>query len=332
MGVTIKDIAKKAGVSTSTVSRVINDHYSISDETKKRVRDIMNELGYHHEHARTIHTIGVVFPRSMVDAYENPFYLGIVRGISYICNKYSYRLNVITGANFHELKNSMEITQADGYIFLYSDIENSLLEYMNTNNLLYLIVGKPTSNTNSTLSVDTDNVQAGYEATKYLIALGHTKIGYLGTSKKKQFSVDRKVGYLQGITEAGLGIKTQYMVDLSSSYSYNPTQILELLTQEDRPTAFVVCDDIYATIIIRLIEEIGLKVPDDISIVSFNNSIFARLMHPALTSLDINANQLGMEAVSQLIKHIETPGMFATRTIVPFTITKRDSCKDLTKL
>jgi DNA-binding LacI/PurR family transcriptional regulator len=55
-------------------------------------------------------------------------------------------------------------------------------------------------------------------------------------------------------------------------------------------------------------------------------------MHPALTSLDINANQLGMEAVSQLIKHIETPGMFATRTIVPFTITKRDSCKDLTKL
>ena len=312
MGVTIKDIAKKAGVSTSTVSRVINDHYSISDETKKRVRDIMNELGYHYEHARTIHTIGVVFPRSMVDAYENPFYLGIVRGISYICNKYSYRLNVITGANFHELKNSMEITKADGYIFLYSDIEDSLLEYMNTNNLLYLIVGKPTSNTNSTLSVDTDNVQAGYEATKYLIALGHTKIGYLGTSKKKQFSVDRKVGYLQGMTEAGLGIKTQYIVDLSSSYSYNPTQILELLTQEDRPTAFVVCDDI--------------------SIVSFNNSIFARLMHPALTSLDINANQLGMEAVSQLIKHIETPGMFATRTIVPFTITKRDSCKDLTKL
>jgi DNA-binding LacI/PurR family transcriptional regulator len=94
----------------------------------------------------------------------------------------------------------MEITQADGYIFLYSDIEDSLLEYMNTNNLLYLIVGKPTSNTNSTLSVDTDNVQAGYEATKYLIALGHTKIGYLGTSKKKQFSVDRKVGYLQGMT------------------------------------------------------------------------------------------------------------------------------------
>ena len=93
----------------------------------------------------------------------------------------------------------------------------------------------------------------------------------------------------------------------------------------------MVCDDIYAVIMVRLITEIGKKVPDDISIVSFNNSIFARFSEPPLTSIDVSPNQLGMESVVQLIKHIETPTMFATRSIVPFTIRKRQSVKELNK-
>ena len=79
----------------------------------------------------------------------------------------------------------------------------------------------------------------------------------------------------------------------------------------------------------RLIDEVGKRVPDDISLISFNNSIFARLANPPLTTVDVNPNQLGMEAVVQIVKHIETPTMFATRTIVPFTIRKRQSVKSV---
>ena len=151
--------------------------------------------------------------------------------------------------------------------------------------------------------------------------------------KKKdvQYSIDRRLGYIQALSEAGCEVKEDYIKNLSSSYSYNPNEILELLRSDDCPSAFVVCDDIYAVIMVRLITEVGKKVPDDISIVSFNNSIFARFSEPPLTSIDVSPNQLGMEAVVQLIKHIETPTMFATRSIVPFTIRKRQSVKEMNK-
>lgn len=83
-------------------------------------------------------------------------------------------------------------------------------------------------------------------------------------------------------------MKEDYIKNLSSSYSYNPDEILKLLRSDDCPTAFVVCDDIYAVIMVRLITEIGKKVPDDISIISFNNSIFARFSEPPLTSIDVS--------------------------------------------
>ena len=84
--------------------------------------------------------------------------------------------------------------------------------------------------------------------------------------------MDRRLGYIQALSEAGYEIKEDYIKNLSSSYSYNPNEILELLRSDDCPSAFVVCDDIYAVIMVRLITEVGKKVPDDISIVSFNNS------------------------------------------------------------
>lgn len=278
MSITIKDIAKKAGVSPSTVSRTINNHYSISEETKEKVRKVMDELGYVYDKSHIKkHDVGVVFPRSMVDVYENPFYLEIVRGISYMCNKGRYSLHIITGADTREMKTSMEIADCEGYIFLNTKIESSVTDYLRERMIPYIMIGKPPMNSITSVSVDTDNIQAGYE------------------------------------------IKEDYIKNLSSSYSYNPNEILELLRSDDCPSAFVVCDDIYAVIMVRLITEVGKKVPDDISIVSFNNSIFARFSEPPLTSIDVSPNQLGMEAVVQLIKHIETPTMFATRSIVPFT-------------
>ena len=222
----------------------------------------------------------------------------------------------------------MEIADCEGYIFLNTKIESSVTDYLRERMIPYIMIGKPPMNSITSVSVDTDNIQAGYEAVKYLLKKGHQKIGYIGEKKDVQYSIDRRLGYIQALSEAGYEVKEDYIKNLSSSYSYNPNEILELLRSDDCPSAFVVCDDIYAVIMVRLITEVGKKVPDDISIVSFNNSIFARFSEPPLTSIDVSPNQLGMEAVVQLIKHIETPTMFATRSIVPFTIRKRQSVKE----
>lgn len=326
MSVTIKDVAKAAGVSASTVSRTISDHYSISEETKEKVRQVMDELGYNIKGStEKIKTIGVVFPKSTVDAYENPFYLETIRGIGMVCNQRHYIMTIITGADDKELRTSIRFTNADGYIFLYSDIDDKLINYMYEEHLLFVLLGKATTMVNETLCVDTDNIHAAYEAVNYLISMGHKKIGYIGTDERRVFSFDRKNGYIQAMNENNLEIKDFYIQSLSSNTTYAHRNILKILKRNDRPTAYLVCDDIHAVMLERLVREAGLSVPKDISIVSFNNTLFARLMNPPLTSFDINSRQLGIEAASQLIKHIENPELFATRIIVPYVLMKRES-------
>ena len=99
-----------------------------------------------------------------------------------------------------------------------------------------------------------------------------------------------------------------------------------LLSLPDRPTAVVVSDDILAATLERVCLEMGLSIPEDLSIVSFNNSLFARLASPQLTSVDINSFQLGAEAATQMINHIEDPGLPATKILVPHHMVERDSC------
>ena len=106
----------------------------------------------------------------------------------------------------------------------------------------------------------------------------------------------------------------------------NEEVIRELLMQEDRPTAILVSDDILAVSLERVCLENHLSIPEDLSILSFNNSLFARLTSPQLTSIDIGSGQLGSEAASQIINHIENPNLLATKIIVPHHLIERDSC------
>ena len=100
-------------------------------------------------------------------------------------------MTIITGADDKELRTSIRFTNADGYIFLYSDIEDKLINYMYEEHLLFVLLGKATTMVNETLCVDTDNIHAAYEAVNYLISMGHKKIGYIGTDERRVFSFDR---------------------------------------------------------------------------------------------------------------------------------------------
>ena len=106
-------------------------------------------------------------------------------------------------------------------------------------------------------------------------------------------------------------------------------QFQKLLEQKDRPTAVVASDDILAVALERTCIRLGLSVPADVSIVSFNNSLLARITSPQLTSIDVNSCQLGMEAASQLINHIENPNLLATKIIVPHVMVVRGSCRQI---
>lgn len=334
MAVTIKDVAKLAKVSCSTVSRTCRNHPSISEETKKRVREAMDTLGYERDSViqQETHTIGVVFPMSpQNEIYANPFYLEAIRGIGQYCNHKRYTLTIITGADEHELIKSIRTAKADGFIFLYSNIEDTIMDYMYEENLLFVLIGKATRLINDTIYVDNDNVQAAREACEYLIKKGHQRIGYIGTDDNKVFSNDRKAGYLLALTSNNIPYRDDYCLSLTSNIEENCIKIQQLLCKEDRPSAILVCDDMYALLLEKEISVKGLRIPQDISLIGFNNSLFSRMTHPQLTCIDINAQQLGMEAASQLIKHIEHPNLYATKIIVPYQFVERESCMEFNK-
>ena len=336
MAVTIKDVAALAGVSPSTVSRTCKNNPSISEETKERVRKAMAELGYEPNFqasnlaSQNSRTIGIILPASAKEVYENSFYLEAIQGISHYCNGRQYMTTIVTGQDEAEILDAVRSMsrsgKVDGFIILYSKKDDPVIDYLFNEGLLYILIGKATQYTNQTIYIDNDNLLAGREAAEYLYQLGHRQIAYLGSDSSLMFSADRKAGYPLALASHQLPVRPEYCVEVKNVSENNEEAIRGLLMQKDRPTAILVSDDILAVSLERVCLENHLAIPEDLSIISFNNSLFARLTSPQLTSIDIGAGQLGSEAASQIINHIENPNLLATKIIVPHHLIERDSC------
>lgn len=336
MAVTIKDVAALAGVSPSTVSRTCKNNPSISNETKERVRKAMEQLGYEpnfqtkSEDLSKPKTIGIILPPSYRESFENAFHLEVIRGISQFCNQHNYINTVITGQDDQEilsvLNTMIKNEHVDGFIVMYSKQNDPVVDFLYNEGVLYVVIGKAYIFANQTVYIDNDNILAGQEATDYLIRLGHTKIAYLGSDSNMMFSADRKAGYQLALAQHGIEINPEYIVESPVIPEENSALIFDLLNKKERPTAILVSDDIFAVALERVCIETGLSIPEDLSIISFNNSLFARLTSPQLTSMDINSVQLGIEAASQVINHIENPNLMATKIIVPHRLVERHSC------
>ena len=338
MAVTIKDVAKLAGVSPSTVSRVCNGNPAISRETRERVHQAMAELGYElnpqveASSSQTIKMIGIILPPSEREAYENTFYLKAIRGISRCCNQQQVASTVITGRDYEEILQSIQTLhrsgRADGFIILYSRKNDVVVDYLCEHGLLYVIVGKANELTSQTICIDNDNLLAGREAADYLYDLGHRRIGYLGSKNDFLYASDRKSGYQLALLQHNLPLRPDYCVEMEGVVG-DSDALQAVLSLPDRPTAFVVSDDLFALALERVCVRMGLTIPGDISIIAFNNSLYAQLTSPQLTAVDINSFQLGHEAAAQLISHADNPNLSATKIIVPHRIVPRDSCREI---
>lgn len=336
MAITIRDVAILAGVSPSTVSRVCNDHPSISLETRERVRSAMSRLGYEpsasaQQTDQRLRMVSVLLPPSPKETYENSFYLQVIRGISQVCNQRQVACSVITGKDSSEMLDALQSMssgrQNDGFILLYSRKNDPVAEYLCEHGLLYVLVGKEEKSAGQTICIDNDNLLAGREATEYLYQLGHRRIGYLGSESSFVFSAERRSGYQLALLQHNLPLRPDYYIEMETPNFDKADALKEMLLAPDRPTALVVSDDMLAVGLERTCSALGLKIPDDISIISFNNSLIAQLNDPQLTSIDVNSFQLGFEAANQILNHADNPNLMAAKIIVPHRIVERSSCR-----
>ena len=339
MAVTIKDVAALAGVSPSTVSRTCKNNPSISEETKERVRKAMAELGYEPNFqasnlvSNISRTIGIILPPSQRETYEKSVYLRMIRGISQFCNQRQYISTIITGEDEQEMIQAIQTMnrsgKVDGYIVLFSRQIDPIIDYLCEEGALYVLIGKANQFINQTICIDNDNLLAGQDATEYLIRLGHEKIAFVGSNRNLICSNDRRNGYHLALMQHNIPIHPEYGIELFSLTGNTFEPIQELMKLPEPPTAVVVSDDILAVIVQYVCLGLGLSIPEDISIVSFNNTLFSHLNTPQLTTIDVNSFQLGIEAASQIINHIENPNLMATKIIVPHYLVERQSCKKI---
>ncbi|OTN88527.1 LacI family transcriptional regulator [Enterococcus sp. 7E2_DIV0204] len=335
MTITVKDVAKKAGVATSTVSRVINDHPSISDATKKKVYKVMEEMGYVPNIAarnlgkRSSGAVGVILPP--LDSRErmgNPFYLEIIESINDEARKHSMTTAIATAQSFETLLENVQLMhrqkQVDGFILLYSDKDDPVIDYLFENQVPFSLIGQPYTNEDQVIYVDNDNQLLGKHATDYLIENGHKNILFITNTTHENVYYERYFGYQKAMMLANLTVLPS--VDMEQPEDY---VAFEQLLKETKATAAVVIDDIFAMRMIQLAQMYGYRVPDDFSVISFNNSIYATLVHPYLTSIDIDIAELGKMGMQKLIESLQEKEATGVRMVIPHKLIKRETVLSL---
>lgn len=333
MTITIKDVAKKANVAPSTVSRVISNSPRISERTKRKVRKVMDELNYHPNlNARSLanrstKSIGLVLPPALDTSFHNPFFAEVIRGVTAYSNQKEYSLYFITGNNEKEVEQTVIKTvrgrRVDGIILLYSKENDTIIDYLNENKFPFVLVGKPYHSIEDITYIDNDNYTASREVTDYLIDHGHQKIAFIGGDRNLLVTKNRLRGFQDTMLLNGFTVSDEEIIFTSFTRDGGRNAVNQLLELEELPSAIVVTDDVLALGIISVLQEHTISVPSDISIVSFNNAIFAELANPPLTSVDINIYQLGYEASKNIISKIEEPDEIEKSIIVPHKLIVR---------
>lgn len=330
MPVTIKDVAKLAGVSPSTVSRVIADSPKISQATKDQVTKAMEDLNYHpNAIARSLankstKTIGLILPNSDEDLFVNPFFTQVMRGISLYAQKkgyyimYSYSRSEEDEVSF--IKNFINSKWVDGFILTTARKDDKCISYLKSIDHPFVVIGKP-ENPEGTLWVDNDNFHAMYTVVNKLIQKGNREIAFIGGSMDLNVTRNRYDGYRTALVNCGIPLN-QDLIEEADFSELTGYKAMENILKKSSPTAVVTTDDLLAFGALQALKDSALT---DISVIGFNNTPLAAYQSPTLTSVDINAEDLGYYAAKLLINKLENIKENITSYIIETELVERDS-------
>ncbi|NSB17547.1 LacI family DNA-binding transcriptional regulator [Clostridium beijerinckii] len=333
MKVTIKEVAKEANVSPSTVSRVISDSSQISEETKERVRDAIKRLKYKpNAIARSLankksRILGVVLPNEAQDLITNTFFIQAMKGMSkYAQNKkyyITYAFSEDEKAELEYINNFITSNLVDGICLLRARTDDRSIKYLKETQFPFVVIGRPEESENL-LWVDNDNFQATYNLVNELVKKGHKSIVFLGAKKEWNVTKDRFKGFKVACEINGISIQDKnfaIMDDFNEQEGIDGTiKLLENIT----PTAIIAEDDVLAFGTLKVINDRKIK---NIDVVGFNNSPLAELQKPSLSSVDIKSEELGYYATKILIDFLENNDTAINHYIIDTELVKRESFK-----
>jgi len=309
--VTIYDIAKKLNVSPATVSRGLQDHPAISKKTKKRIFDVADELGYRTNHfARNLRqketkTIGV-----LVHELNSNFITSVLAGIEKVTTEAGYDI-VITHSSESSKKEAANAKnlfhkRVDGLIASLS-FETQDLEHFRP----FFEKGVPViffdrvEQDGSNTVVIIDNSKCGYLATKHLIDQGCRRIAHVTSTLKRNVYSQRHKGYKDALYDNGIPFDESLVIVNDLSEQAGEDAAKKILKMKPRPDGIFITNDFVAAVCMRTLKEHGVRVPEDIAIVGFNNDAIGKLIEPALTTINYPGIDMGEIAARNLINHLK---------------------------
>ncbi|MCP1145595.1 catabolite control protein A [Lysinibacillus endophyticus] len=332
MTVTIYDVAREANVSMATVSRVVNGNQNVKPATRKKVLEVIERLEYRPNAvarglaSKKTTTVGVIIPD-----ISNNIYAEAARGIEDIATMYRYNI-ILANSDQNEEKelsllDTMYGKQVDGIVMMSDAVTPKLHQSMDHSPVPIVLAGT-VDESNQFASVNIDYFQASYEAVQMLIANGHKRIAFVSGPLHNTINSKFKLeAYKKALIDAGLEIDEQLILPEEGSYDSGIEALETVITLEQPPTAFFAGSDELAIGIIHGAQDRGLKVPEDIEVISFENSKLARMVRPQLTSVVLPLYDIGAVAMRLLTKIMNKEEIDNQEVIIPHRIEVRDSVK-----
>jgi LacI family transcriptional regulator len=330
---TMRDVAEEANVSITTVSHVINGTRFVSEELSNRVQKAMKKLNYRPNilarglRVGKTNTIGLIVPDN-----SNPFFAEIARVVEDVGfdSGYSVILCNSDGDLDKELSyiDVLLAKQVDGVIFIASSSQTEHLSLLIRNDLPMVVADRESPN----LDVDcvlVDNFRGGYEATRYLLELGHRRIGCIAGPSDLTPSAERVGGYRQALSEFGVPVDEELIVRGDFHFEGGKKAMHKLISLPNRPSAVFVCNDVMAIGAMGIARSAGLKIPDELSIVGFDNIIHSSVTWPPLTTVAQPIEDLAQMSTELLLQTISgSRGAEKKRIVLETELVIRDSCKE----
>jgi len=317
---TISDVARQAGVSTMTVSRVINNSGNISPETRERVEKAIRDLGYvPNALARSLHFKQTKTLALVLTDITNPFFTTIARGVEDAASEQGFSV-IFCNTDESESKEAEYLNvllqkRVDGLLLVPACCLADSVVFLQERKAIVVVLDRHVSD----VRVDTvrgDSEEGAYQLTRHLLDLGHTRIAILSGPPSVSTATDRVAGYRRALAEAGLDSRAELVYHGEYSQASGHQMALQALAMMPRPTALFAANNFITSGAFRAVREVGLRVPEDISIVSFDDLPTASDMGPFLTVAAQPAYEMGRRATELLLTRLAGEGPAEPQEIV----------------
>jgi LacI family transcriptional regulator len=328
----LKDIARLAGVSKSTVSRVVNNQPNVNEQTREKVLEIIRQHNFRlNTTARALatqhtHILSVIIPQNIASTFTDPYFPSVIQSVSKVAGEHDYAIMLWIGNDAEEEERFGERILMNGMFdgaLIASSIESDpLVQHLSKAGFPYVVIGPPHfENANY---VDVDNCTGAYHAVVHLISLRRKRIGMITGPLNMGASKDRFAGYRNALADANIAYDARLVFEGNFEEPSGYQGVLALLEQD--VDAIFAASDMMALGVLRALSEKEVKVPDDVAVVGFDDMPFASHTKPALTTVHQPIAELGADAARTLIRLVERQLVEPYQAIFPAYLVVRESC------